>query len=341
MQEMIMPAKFATLLLTMISLLAGPASAETALKLSLDFIMFGPNSPFVYADEHGYFREAGLSVRIDPSSGSGDAINRLASGAYDIGYADVSTLIEFAAKNPAAAPKIVLFIQDRTPSTILYRKQKGIRQPKDLDGHSLGSGATDAGSRMFPTFARLNSIDIGKVDRQIVDFRLRDSMFAQGKFDAIIAYADSLLNVRSLGLDASEVGRLDYADWGLNFYGNAMIASRQTIDTNPEAVRGAVEAVAKAWRDAARDQNPIIDALVKRNSMAKREVDLERLEFIVKNQVISPFTRANGIGAVDPKRLDDNLKLVGEGFNLASVPSRGDIYDDRFLPPTGARKFAD
>ena len=44
---------------------------------------------------------------------------------------------------------------------------------------------------------------------------------------------------------------------------------------------------------------------------------------------------------VKGKRLDDNLKLVGEGFNLASVPSRGDIYDDRFLPPAGARKFAD
>jgi NitT/TauT family transport system substrate-binding protein len=324
-----------------VGVFAGHANAETALRLSLDFIMFGPNSPFVYADENGYFKEAGLAVRIDPSSGSGDAINRLASGAYDIGYADASTLIEFAAKNPSSAPKIVLFIQDRTPSTILYRKQKAISKPKDLEGHSLGSGATDAGARMFPTFARLNNIDVGKVDRQLVDFRLRDSMFAQGNFDAIIAYADSMLNVRSLGLDISEMGRLDYADWGLNFYGNAMIASRQIIDNNPEAVRGAVQAVAKAWRDAARDQKPIIDALLKRNNLAKREVDLERLQFIVKNQVVSPFTRANGIGAVDQKKLEDNLKLVGEGFNLASVPSRADIFDDRFLPPVGARKFAD
>src|SRR5262249_18175723 len=340
-QEMTMRTKFAMLVFITVGMFAGHANAETALKFSLDFIMFGPNSPFVYADESGYFKEAGLAVRIDPSSGSGDAINRLASGAYDIGYADVSTLIEFAAKNPSSAPKIVLFIQDRTPSTILYRKQKHISKPKDLEGHSLGSGATDAGARMFPTFARLNNIDVGKVDRQLVDFRLRDSMFAQGNFDAIIAYADSMLNVRTLGLDISEIGRLDYADWGLNFYGNAMFASRQIIDNNPEAVRGAVQAVAKAWRDAARDQTPIIDALLKRNNLAKREVDLERLKFIVNNQVVSPFTRANGIGAVDQKKLGDNLKLVGEGFNLASVPSPADIFDDRFLPPVVARKFAD
>jgi NitT/TauT family transport system substrate-binding protein len=324
-----------------IGLFAGSAHAETALRFSLDFVMFGPNSPFVYADEHGYFRDAGLSVRIDPSSGSGDAINRLATGTYDIGYADVSTLIEFAAKNPGVNPKIVLFIQDRTPATILVRKQAGITKPADLVGHSLGSGSTDAGARMFPTLARLNNIDVSKVDRQIVDFRLRDSLFAQGKFDGIIAFADSLLNVRNLGLDPAEVARLDYADWGLNFYGNAMIASRQIIDSNPQAVRAAVEAAAKAWRDAARDANPVIDALVKRNNLANRALDLERLQFIVKNQVVSAATKANGIGTVDAKRLDDNLRLVGEGFGLASVPPVGEIFDNRFLPDATARRFAD
>src|SRR5712671_5507179 len=126
----------ASVVLLAAGLFTGPVHAETALRFSLDFVMFGPNSPFVYADEHGYFREAGLSVRIDPSSGSGDAINRLATGAYDIGYADVSTLIEFAAKNPNVGPKIVLFIQDRTPATILVRKQAGIAKPADLAGHS-------------------------------------------------------------------------------------------------------------------------------------------------------------------------------------------------------------
>jgi NitT/TauT family transport system substrate-binding protein len=333
--------KITSTMLLAAALLAAPAQAQTSLKFSLDFVMFGPNSPFVYADERGYFREAGLSVRIDPSSGSGDAINRLATGAYDIGYADISTLIEFAAKNPGVNPKIVMFVQDRTPATILAKKQAGIAKPADLAGHSLGSGSTDAGARMFPTFARLNNIDISKIDRQIVDFRLRDSLFAQGKFDAIIAFADSLLNVRNLGLDIAQVARLDYADWGLNFYGNAMIASRQLIDSNPQAVRAAVEAAAKGWRDAARDAGPVIDALVKRNNLANRALDLERLEFIVKNQVISAATRANGIGTVDAKRLDDNLRLVAEGFGLASVPPRGEIFDDRFLPPLAARKFAD
>jgi len=336
-----MLARLTGAVLTALGLWAGPASAETSLKFSLDFIMFGPNSPFVFAAENGYFKNAGLAVTVDPSSGSGDAVNRLATGTYDIGYADVGTVIEFAAKNPDVAPKVVLFIQERTPATILARKSAGINKPADLAGHTLGSGSTDAGARMFPTLAAINNIDVGKIDRQIVDFRLRDSMFAQGKFDAIIAYADSMLNVRGLGLDPAEVNRLDYADWGLNFYGNAMIASRQIMESNPDAVRAAVDAVAKAWRDAIRNPKPVIEALAKRNNLTKPDADLERLEFIIKNQVVSPHSRANGIGAVDASRLDNQIKLIGQAFNLPKVPARTDIYDDRFMPPLADRKFAD
>ena len=335
-----MLARLTGAVLTALGLLLGPANAQTSLRFSLDFIMFGPNSPFVFADEGGYFKANGLSVRVDPSSGSGEAVNRLAAGAYDIGYADVGTVIEFAAKNPDIAPKVVLFIQDRTPATILALKKSGISKPTDLMGRTLGSGSTDAGARMFPTFATINKIDVDKVNRQIVDFRLRDSMFAQQKFDAIIAFANSLLNVRTLGLDLSEVVRLDYADWGINFYGNAMIASRQIIESNPNAVRAAVDAVAKAWRDAIQNPKPVIDALAKRNNLSNPPGDLERLEFILKNQVVSPYTRSNGIGSVDTSKLDEQLKLIGQAFNLPKVPVRADIYDDRFVPAQASRKFA-
>lgn len=330
-----------TALLTTAGLLVSSAHAETSLKLTLDFIMFGPNSPFVLAQEGGYFKKAGLSVTVDPSSGSGDAVNRVASGAYDIGYADVGTVIEFAAKHPDVAPKVVLFIQDRTPATILALKSSGIKKPTDLEGHTLGSGSSDAGARLFPAFARINHVDVSKINQQFVDFRLRDSMFAQGRFDAIIAYTNSLLNIEKLGLPESKINRLDYADWGLNLYGNAMIASRQIIATNPDAVKAAVLAAAQAWRDAIKNPKLAIDALAKRNNLADPTSDLNVLKFTLDNQVVTPFTTANGIGAMEPKRLDNELKALGDAFKLDRVPTSADIYDSRFVPPRSDRKFAD
>lgn len=332
---------FAILLGALAGLAVGPAMAETPLKFSLDFVMFGSNAPFIYAAEHGYFKQAGLSVQIDSSSGSGDAVNRLATGTYDVAYSDVSTLIEFASKNPDVAPKVVLFIQEYTPAVIMALKSSGITKPKDLEGHTLGTALTDAGSRMFPTFARLNGIDVAKVKMQTVDFRLRDSMFAQRRFDAIIAFRDSVLNARNLGLPPADINVISYGDYGLPLYGNAMIASRKLIESNPEAVRAAVDACAKAWRDSVRNPKVAIDALVKRDPLAKADLELERLTLLVKNQVITPVTQAKGIGAVDVNRLDRHIKLISEGYKLQRQPSRSDIYDDRFLPPLADRKFTD
>ena len=142
-----------------------------------------------------------------------------------------------------------------------------------------------------------------------------------------------------MGMPEAAIGRMDYADWGLNFYGNAMIASRKLIESNPAAVKAAVNAVAKGWRDAERDPKVVIDALVKRNNLAKAASDLERLRFILANQVATPFVRANGIGAVDKKRLEQQIKMMAGAYNLSNVPTVADIYDDRFVPTSSSRKF--
>ena len=48
--------------------------------------------------------EEGLDVDIDPGSGGGTTVTRVASGAYDIGFADMGSIIEYSANlaNPAA-----------------------------------------------------------------------------------------------------------------------------------------------------------------------------------------------------------------------------------------------
>src|SRR5437660_9355590 len=97
---------------TIVGLLAGlmspnPASAETALKFSLDFIMFGPNSPFVYADEHGYFKKPGSPCRFNPPSGRVMVSNGRQSARLTIGMPDVANLIESAAKKPVPSPTFV------------------------------------------------------------------------------------------------------------------------------------------------------------------------------------------------------------------------------------------
>jgi len=71
---------------------------ETTIRFQLDWRFEGPSAPFLLAESRGYFAEEGLDVQIDSGSGSAGAINRVASGAYEMGFGEVS--ISFTTERP-------------------------------------------------------------------------------------------------------------------------------------------------------------------------------------------------------------------------------------------------
>lgn len=86
-----------------VSALAAPtawgqsAPKLTPIKFTLDFRITGQTSPFFLAQSKGYYRDEGLDVSIDVGSGSVASITRIASGVYQMGLGDISSLIEFQA----------------------------------------------------------------------------------------------------------------------------------------------------------------------------------------------------------------------------------------------------
>ena len=69
--------------------LPAPGIAQTpSVKFTLDFAIQGQQSPFVLAADGGYFSRAGVNVQVDRGYGSADTITKVASGAYDMAFAD-------------------------------------------------------------------------------------------------------------------------------------------------------------------------------------------------------------------------------------------------------------
>ncbi len=66
------------------------ANAQTPIKFTLDWVFQGPTSPFLVALEKGYYKAQGLDVTMGPGQGSAGAVQRVATGAYQIGFADVN-----------------------------------------------------------------------------------------------------------------------------------------------------------------------------------------------------------------------------------------------------------
>ena len=92
-----------------LGLLASSGGAQTPnVKLTLDFAIQGQQSPFVLAAEGGYFARAGVNVQVDRGYGSADAITKVASGAYDMAFADIGALIQFNGKQAGPPSSVTL-----------------------------------------------------------------------------------------------------------------------------------------------------------------------------------------------------------------------------------------
>src|SRR5215468_6768141 len=94
------------------------AAAQTPIKFSLDFKFEGPSAPFLVGIDKGYYQAEGLSVTVDSSTGPLELITRVASGAYDMGFGDINSLIKFRDQNPSVPVKAVFMVYNRPPFSI-------------------------------------------------------------------------------------------------------------------------------------------------------------------------------------------------------------------------------
>src|SRR5688500_6513391 len=198
----------------------GVAHAQTTpIKFQLDWRFEGPAALFLTPAAKGYFKDAKLDVTIDAGSGSGGAVTRVASGTYDMGFADLAAVMEFHANNPDAPnkPVAVMVVYNNTPASVMALKKSGIKTPADLNGKKLGAPVFDAGRRAFPIFQKANGIT--GVTWTAMDPPLRETMLARGDVDAITGFTfTSLLNLEARGVKAEDVVVLPYPEYGVKLY---------------------------------------------------------------------------------------------------------------------------
>ncbi|GAA4338748.1 ABC transporter substrate-binding protein [Pigmentiphaga soli] len=314
-----------------------PAAAQnTRIRFQLDWRFEGPSALFLTAAKKGYFSEEKLDVTIDAGNGSGGAINRVASGAYEMGFADLAALMEFQGNNPNAPsiPTGVMMMYNNTPAAVFSLKKSGIKTPKDLEGKKLGAPSFDAGRRTFPLFAAATRIDEKTITWISMDPALRETMLARGDLDAITGfYFTSLLSLNARGVKDADIAIMSYPAYGVKLYGNAIIADRNFLKSHPEAVKGFLRAVAKATRDVIADPAAAIKTVKERDGIIDEALELKRLKVAIATSIDTPDARAEGFGDVNPARVALMASQVGTVF-ATKVPVDPDLAFDRsFLPP--------
>jgi len=330
-----------SLVLAGVAIAAGLCAAQAQeLKVSLNAPYDGSNAAFFLAEDKGYYAAEGLKVTFDPSAGSGEAVTRIGSGTYDFGFGDINVLMEFNAKNPDNAGKAVYMLYYRSPLSVGSFAKAGISKPTDLNGKKLGGALTDGAYKLFPAYANLASVKADSVQWQYGDLRLREALLLKGDVDAILGFDSTMyFNLVRQGIPPADIKFLYYSDVGLNIYGNAILASKKILESNPKAVRGFIAATAKGWRDAIANPAAAAAALKKRSSLADEKLETSKLEWLIKNQLTTDESKAEGLGGVRLDRLAASLETVSKAFGLPKVVTPAEVFVADYLPEAAIRKL--
>lgn len=323
---------FAALMLT-----ATPLCAETAMPFALDWKFEGPAAPYVLAVDKGYYSAEGLAVEVTEGAGSLDAIPKVATGAFPVGFTDINSLMKFLDQNPGAPVKAVMMVYDKPPFAVVGRKSLGVTGPKDLEGKVLGAPPPDGAWAQFPIFAAENGLDMAKITVEPVGFPVREPMLAEGKVAAITGFSfTSTLNAERLGVPADDLSVILMADHGVALYGNAIIVNTDFAKDHPAEVTGFLRATARGWKDAIAAPEAAVAALAAKNPAADAGLETKRLELSIAGNVLTDWVKVHGMGGVDPERFAKAIEQLATTYAFKTKPAMADVFDASFLPADGS-----
>ncbi len=312
---------------------AAHAQQNTPIKFQLDWRFEGPAALFLSPAAKGYFKDAKLDVSIDAGNGSGGTVTRVASGTYDLGFADLAALMEFHANNPDSPnkPVAIMMVYNNTPASVMVLKKSGIKTLADLNGKKFGAPVFDAGRRAFPIFSKANNIT--NAQWTAMDPPLRETMLARGDVDAITGFTfTSLLNLEARGVKAADVVVFPYADHGVKLYGNVIIATPKILKENPAAVKAFLAAFTKGVKEVVAKPEAAIESVRQRDGIIDVALETRRLKLAIDTAVNSPDARAEGFGQVKGPRMTLMASQVSDAFNTKTRVNADAVWNASFLP---------
>ncbi len=317
---------------------ATETNAPVAIHFTFDRPPDASMAPFFLAAKDGRFGAERLNVSFNGASGSPEALARVARGDSELALVDINELIRFRDKDDAAPIKAVFVLFNSAPYAIVARKSRGIQLLTDLDRKAVGVADSDLSMRLWPALARQNGINPSRVKFHKISAAVREPILSAGQVDAVAGFGYlTAVNLRDRGVPDADLVVLRYADYGCEAYGFAVVVNPAFAAAKPDAVKGFVRALMAGITATVREPGRAAEEAASRIDDGDPSLELERLRAVLADNILTDEVRRNGLGGVDPARFDRSIGQIAQDFKFRKLPTAGDIFDDRFLPPVAGR----
>jgi len=320
-------AKFSTGLLCLAVFLL-PATSRGAEKIDflLNWVPGADHAPYVYAKAQGWYSSVGLDVTISPGKGSGMSSQRVGIGSNQLGIADYPTAL--VAKGKGSDIVEVFNEYALSPYTVYWLKQSGIKDAKGFAGKTLGNPPWDAARVMWPALAQAIGIPKDSVSFVNIEPAAKMAALAAGRVDLMTDFYNGHdAKLREFG---DNLRFMRWSDYGLNPYGNSVIANGQYLKTHRSEVAAFVKQTQRAFAACVQNPAPCIDALMAAASGLKQE-DMKDQWGRVKELMTDKFTTTEAIGWVDPGRAKNDYEFVKKYFGIEKDFAYHDAFTNEFL----------
>jgi NitT/TauT family transport system substrate-binding protein len=232
-------------------------AAAEPVTLRIDWLYTSYHAPFFLGLEKGWYREAGIDLAIKEGRGSGNVVQLVGNGSDMFGFAGADAVVRGVQQGVPVVS--VASIMPRNADVLFVLASSGITTVGDLKGKRIGSTPGGTSDALLPAFLRGAGLAPGDVTIVPIDAQLKPQMVLQGRIDAMNAPAWG----RSILAPGGEVRAFAYAAYGVEVVGYTIVASADTVKSQPDLVSRFVAATLKSWAYAVDHPDEALAALIK------------------------------------------------------------------------------
>jgi len=240
------PRSFIALALVFVMVLgvACSARADEQTRIQLKWVHQAQFAGFYLAEANGYYEEEGLDVTLLEGGPGIDKIDRLLAGEADFCVDSIENLLLRREAGDDIVAVTVSF--QRNPLVFVAKADSGIVTPEDCMEKTAAILEADYADVQF--YAMLDRLGLDSNGVAYADYDFAHEAFYADGVDLTLAYVSGgLIRMRNDGYD---VVTLWPGDYGVNLYADALITTREMIQSRPDVVEGVVRATIQGWEDA-------------------------------------------------------------------------------------------